>query len=354
MTSYRTDDERWNALVARDRNALGRFLYGVITTGVVCHPGCGSRQPNRENVEFFDTFEAAREAGFRACKRCGAGESSSEARRQKLVADACRDIETATETPKLAQLAAKAGLSPWYFQRLFKRHVGVTPKQYAASHRAQRFRVELERGNSVTGAIYDAGFGSSSRAYDPHAQRLGMAPSGYQRGSRGETVRYSFAQNYLGWVVVASTERGLCAIEFADSPGELKRLLRERFPQAELKPGDDAFSSVVKTVIAFLEEPERGLNLPLDVRGTAFQQRVWTALRDVLSGCTVSYTDIAARIGQPGAVRAVAGACAGNKLAVAIPCHRVIKQNGELSGYRWGVERKKLLLARERSDRTEP
>ena len=353
-TAYLTDDERWRALLTRDKNALGMFLYGVVTTGVVCHPGCGSRQPKRENVVFFDTLTAAREAGFRPCKRCGITQPRTDTRQRNLVAVACRDIEAATVAPKLAELAATAGLSPWYFQRLFKRLVGITPKQYATSHRAQRFREELERGNTVTNAIYDAGFESSSRAYDLQAQRLGMAPSRYQRGSRGETVRYAFAQNYLGWVVVAATERGLCAVEFASSSEELERLLRERFPEAVLEPGDDAFASLVETVIAYLDRPERGLKLPLDIQGTAFQQRVWATLQKIPSGCTVSYAEIAARIGQPKAVRAVAGACASNKLAVVIPCHRVVKQSGELSGYRWGVERKALLLAREQREQPKP
>ncbi|MFZ5558559.1 MAG: bifunctional DNA-binding transcriptional regulator/O6-methylguanine-DNA methyltransferase Ada [Pseudomonadota bacterium] len=343
-----TDEEsRWNALVQRDRAAEGAFYYAVRTTGVFCRPGCSSRLPRRENVVFFYTCKEAELAGYRPCKRCKPGATSPRERLVERIVQACRSIEQAETPPILDKLAAEAGLSPWYFHRLFKEIVGVTPKQYATTQQTQRFRDSLKTERTVTAAIYDAGFSSSSRAYDNARDRLSMAPSAYRNGAVGLTIRYGVARCFLGWIIVAATDRGICAIEFGDDPGTLTARVQESFPKAYLEEDGPDFSAVIERIIAFIEAPERGIDLPLDIQGTAFQERVWHALRQVPPGSTVSYADIAHRIGSPEAVRAVAQACSANKLAVAVPCHRVVRSDGKLSGYRWGVERKRVLLLRE-------
>lgn len=345
--SFETADERWAAVVARNSAADGRFVYAVTTTGVYCRPSCASRQPRRANVRFFADAAAAEQAGFRACKRCRPHMSGHPDDHTALVERACRVIEESEQPPKLAQLAAETGLSPTYFQRVFKAVVGVTPRQYAATQRANRVQHQLRADATVTDAIYNAGFGSSGRFYAQSAEFLGMTPSSFRKGAGGEQITYAIADCYLGRVVVAATARGICMIEFADNVQTLEQRLHERFPRATLQPGDAAFSEWLAQIVAFLEAPGRGLNLPLDIQGTAFQQRVWAALRNIPAGTTASYSDIAAQIGQPNAVRAVAQACAANHLAVAIPCHRVVRSDGDLSGYRWGTERKRTLLERE-------
>lgn len=265
-----------------------------------------------------------------------------------LIVQACRYIEQAETPPTLEQLAAEAKLSPWYFHRLFKEIVGVTPKQYATRQQTQRFRDSLNSEQTVTEAIYSAGFSSSSRAYDKSRDRLAMTPSDYRKAAEGLTIRYATAACFLGWIIVAVTDRGICAIEFGDNPESLPDLVQARFSKAFLQEGGAELTSLIESVISFIESPDSAIELPLDIQGSAFQERVWKALRSVPPGSTVSYTDIACQIGSPKAVRAVAQACAANKLAVVVPCHRVVRRDGDLSGYRWGVERKRILLQRER------
>jgi len=340
-------DPRWAAVQARDARADGSFFYSVKTTGVYCRPSCGARPARPENVVFHDSAAAAERAGFRPCKRCKPNQPSLPAQHAAVVTEACRLIESAETPPTLEQLAKPSGLSPFHFHRVFKAVTGLTPKQYATAHRASRVRSELDRGGSVTEAIFDAGYNASSRFYETSNQLLGMTPSSYRAGGVDHDIRFAVGDCSLGAILVAQSERGVCAILFGDDPDALARDLQDRFPRANLIGGDHAFEQLVALVVGFVEAPALGLDLPLDVRGTAFQQRVWQALLEIPAGVTASYSEIARRIGSPNAVRAVAGACAANMLAVAIPCHRVVRNDGGLSGYRWGVERKRALLARE-------
>jgi len=273
-------------------------------------------------------------------------------RHAALVAEACRRIERAEAAPSLAELAAPTGMSPWHFHRVFKAQTGLTPKAYADAHRAGRLRERLVRSRTITDAIHDAGFGSSSRFYERSSERLGMQPSAWRAGGAEARIRFAIGQCSLGAILVASSDKGVCAILLGDDPDALARDLQDRFPKAELVGGDPDYERVVATVVGFVEAPRIGLDLPLDVRGTAFQERVWRALRKIPPGSKATYAEIARRIGEPRAVRAVAGACAANQLAVAIPCHRVVRSDGGLSGYRWGVERKRRLLEREAAVRT--
>jgi len=346
MTDLSSDDVRWAAVSRRDKAADGAFFYSVRTTGVYCRPSCAARLPRRENVAFHTSREAAERAGFRPCRRCRPDEAPG-AQQAEAVARACRLIESADEPPTLEQLAEAAGLSPYHFHRVFKAATGLTPRAYAAAHRNRKVRDELPRSASVTEAIYGAGFGSNGRFYASAGEVLGMAPQAFRSGGRGTTIRFAVGQCSLGAILVAATGKGLCAILMDDEPDALVRDLQDRFPHAELVGGDADFERWVAQVVGFVEAPQLGLDLPLDVRGTAFQQRVWQALREIPPGSTASYAEIAERIGQPQAVRAVAQACAANALAVAIPCHRVVRRDGGLSGYRWGVERKRTLLERE-------
>jgi AraC family transcriptional regulator, regulatory protein of adaptative response / methylated-DNA-[protein]-cysteine methyltransferase len=341
-----SDDERWAAVVRGDRNADGIFYYSVRTTGIYCRPTCAARLPRRENVRFHATREAAESAGFRPCRRCRP-EIPVPVGYAELVARACRQIETAEEPPSLGALAAAAGLSRFHFHRVFKATAGVTPRAYAAAHRTRRVRDALARSRTVTEAIYDAGFNSNGRFYSASPGMLGMTPTSFRSGAAGESIRFAVGECSLGSVLVAATDKGVCAISLGDDPEALVRDLQERFRRAQLVGGDESFERLVATIIGFVEAPALGMDLPLDVRGTAFQQRVWQALRQIPAGTTVSYGALAARVGAPGAVRAVARACATNAIAVAIPCHRVVRGDGTLSGYRWGVERKRALLALE-------
>jgi AraC family transcriptional regulator of adaptative response/methylated-DNA-[protein]-cysteine methyltransferase len=342
------DDPRWTALAARDAAADGRFYYSVETTGVYCRPSCPSRPARPENVRFHASAAEAEAAGFRPCRRCRPDQPSLDERHAAMAERACRAIEAAETPPTLAALARMSGLSPHHFHRLFKAAVGVTPKDYADAHRAKRVRKGLEQGEAVTEAIYGAGFNSSGRFYEQADAILGMTPSDYRRGGAAEAeIRFAVGQCSLGAILAARSPKGVCAILIGDDPDALVRDLQDRFPKARLVGGDAGFEAVVAKVVGLVEAPARGLDLPLDVRGTAFQQRVWRALQAIPAGETASYAEIAARIGAPKAVRAVAGACAANALAVAIPCHRVVRTDGALSGYRWGVERKRALLARE-------
>jgi AraC family transcriptional regulator of adaptative response/methylated-DNA-[protein]-cysteine methyltransferase len=343
-----TDDPRWAAVVGRDASADGAFVYSVRTTGVYCRPACPARTPNPANVAFHASAAAARAAGFRPCRRCRPDEPPLAERHAALAARACRRIEQAEETPSLAVLAREAGLSPHHFHRLFKAAVGLTPRDYAAAHRARQVRDRLATTGTVTEAIHEAGYSSSSRFYEKAADLLGMTPGAYREGGAGTEIAFAVGQSSLGAILVARSGTGVCAILMGDDPDALARDLQDRFPRARLTGGDAGFETVVAAVVGLVEAPALGLDLPLDVRGTAFQQRVWRALQAIPAGRTASYAEIARAIGAPKAVRAVAGACAANPLAVAIPCHRVVRNDGALSGYRWGVERKRTLLARER------
>ncbi|HEY2136872.1 MAG TPA: bifunctional DNA-binding transcriptional regulator/O6-methylguanine-DNA methyltransferase Ada [Xanthobacteraceae bacterium] len=345
--SFATDTQRWDAVRRRDRSADGAFFYAVRTTGVYCRPSCPARLARRENVGFYASPAAAEKAGFRPCKRCRPSEAGSHDRHAGLVAKACRTIERSDEMPSLDALAAKAGLSRFHFHRVFKAVTGVTPKAYAAAHRARRLRAALTERGSVTSAIYGAGFNSSGRFYAAADGLLGMTPTDFRTGGTGADIRFAVGQCSLGAILVAATHRGVCAISLGDDPEALVRDLQDRFGKARLIGGDAAFEQLVARVVGFVEAPARGCDLPLDVRGTAFQQRVWQALQKIPAGTTASYADIAKRIGRPKAVRAVAQACASNAIAVAIPCHRVVRTDGALSGYRWGVARKRALLDKE-------
>jgi AraC family transcriptional regulator, regulatory protein of adaptative response / methylated-DNA-[protein]-cysteine methyltransferase len=342
-----TEEERWAAVVRRDPAADGRFYYSVSTTGVYCRPTCAARQARREHVRFHLTCAEAEGAGFRPCKRCRPNEPPLAERHASAVARACRLIETAEESPGLDALAAAAGLSRFHFHRVFKAATGLTPKAYAAAHRANRVRDELTRSPTVTDAIYGAGFNSNGRFYATSSKVLGMTPTDFRAGAPGASIRFAVGECSLGSILVAASDQGICAILLGDDPDALARDLQDRFPKARLIGGDPAFERWVAEVVGFVEAPQLGLALPLDVRGTAFQQRVWRALSEIPPGSRASYAEIAERIGAPGAARAVAKACAANPLAVAIPCHRVVRHDGALSGYRWGVERKRALLARE-------
>ncbi|VVD63797.1 DNA-O6-methylguanine--protein-cysteine S-methyltransferase/transcriptional regulator Ada [Pandoraea horticolens] len=347
---YATDNAKWAAVVARSKQADGEFFYSVRTTGVYCRPSCGARLARRENVAFHTDRAAAERAGFRPCKRCKPDQDALDARHAALISAACRRIDTAEAPPRLETLAAEASLSPHYFHRLFRAVTGVTPRAYANARRAERVRNALPSAESVTSAFYDAGFNSNGRFYAKADALLGMKPAAFRAGGKAESIRFAVAQCSLGALLVAATSRGLCDISLGDEPEQLVRNLQDRFPKAELVGADAEFEHWVAQVVGFVESPRMGLSLPLDIRGTAFQQRVWQALREVPAGETASYAQIAERIGSPRAVRAVAQACASNKLAVAIPCHRIVRNDGALSGYRWGVERKRALLAHERGE----
>ncbi len=343
----RANDERWQAVTRRDAAFDGKFFFAVRTTGVYCRPSCASRAAKRENVSFYATAEAAERAGYRACKRCRPDKLGAPDPGVEAVRKACERIAAAEEAPKLADLAARAGMSPFHFHRLFKKVTGVTPKAYAAQMQARRAADGLRTADTVTEAIYGAGFNSSSRFYESAAARLGMTPTAVRRGGEGVAIRFAIGQGSLGAVLVAATEKGVCAITLGDDPEVLARELQDRFPRAELVGGDLGFERMVARVVGLIEAPGQRLDLPLDIRGTAFQERVWQALRAIPPGKTATYAEIAKAVGQPKAVRAVAQACAANPLAVAIPCHRVVRTDGDLSGYRWGVERKRELLDRE-------
>ncbi|MEA2686077.1 MAG: AraC family transcriptional regulator [Actinomycetota bacterium] len=345
-----TDDDRWATVVARDD---ADFFFSVLTTGVYCRPSCAARRPNRGNVAFHATPADAEAAGFRPCRRCRPDEAPPAERRAAAVAAACRSIEVADggPPPSVDDLAAAAGMSRSHFHRAFKAVTGVTPKGYATEVRRRRVREALagRPAGTVTDAIYDAGFNSNGRFYATSAATLGMTPTAFRTGGVGLTIRFGVGPCSLGSVLVAATAAGVCAIFLGDDPAALVHDLEDRFPGATLTGGDPGFERWMAAVVALVDDPGTGLDLPLDVRGTVFQQRVWQALGAIPLGSTATYTEIAAAIGAPTAVRAVAAACAANKLAVAIPCHRVVRTDGSLSGYRWGVDRKRALLEREAS-----
>jgi len=341
------DDPRWARIVARDHTADGHLWYSVMTTGVYCRPSCPSRRASPENVQLHDTLAAARATGCRPCKRCNPDGVSIGGENAAMVARACRLIEQSEEEPSLDSLAEAVGRSPSHFHRRFKATTGLTPKEYADAHRAAKVRQSLESSNSVTEAIYDAGFNSSGRFYEKSTNILGMTPTRYRDGGVNEEIRFAVGKSSLGAILVASSKKGVAAILLGDNPDTLVRDLQDRFRKARLIGGNKDYEAMVARVVGLVEAPGVGLDLPLDVRGTAFQRRVWQALKEIPVGQTASYSEIARRIGLPKSVRAVAGACAANNLAVAIPCHRVVRNDGSLSGYAWGVERKRALLGRE-------
>jgi AraC family transcriptional regulator of adaptative response/methylated-DNA-[protein]-cysteine methyltransferase len=348
-SKYLNDEMRWAAVQRRDAAADGEFFYSVRTTGVYCRPSCGARPALRANVAFHASTAEAEAAGFRACMRCKPDQPPLAERHAAMVAEMCRLIDAAESGPDLAALAEAAGLSRFHFHRIFKSVTGLTPKAYAAASRQQRMQSGLAAEASVTDAIYAAGFNSSGRFYAATPGALGMTPSAFRAGGAGARIRFAIAQCSLGAILVASTEKGICSILMGDDPDALARDLQDRFPRAELVGAEPEYDRLVAQVIGFVEAPEIGLDLPLDVRGTAFQQRVWQALREIPAGRTVTYSELAAIVGAPRGARAVAGACAANAIAVAIPCHRVVRNDGSISGYRWGVERKAALLEREGS-----
>lgn len=344
---YLTDKNRWQALLERDHNADGHFYFAVKTTGVFCRPSCPSRMPNRENVAFYETPQEAEKAGFRACKRCDPKSPSLAEKHATTVAAVCRMINEADELPTLEKLAASVNMSPFYFHRIFKQATGLTPKAYVMAHRSDRVQKALPKRGTVTEAIYESGFNSNGRFYADSSKMLGMKPKEYKEGGLGATIRFAIAESSLGPILVASSEKGVCAILMGDDPNALAQDLQDRFPKANLIGADEAYEKLVAKVVGFIEAPNIGLDLPLDVRGTAFQRRVWKALQQIPVGKTSTYSQIANQIGLPKAARAVAQACAANALALAIPCHRVLRTDGSLSGYRWGVDRKRALLNRE-------
>jgi AraC family transcriptional regulator, regulatory protein of adaptative response / methylated-DNA-[protein]-cysteine methyltransferase len=347
LAAETTSDPRWPLLVARDKGSDGKFFYSVKTTGVYCRPSCAARLARPENVRFYTTTAAAEKAGFRACKRCKpAGLSLTEANMAKIE-KVCRLIERSEETPSLEKLAKHAEMSVFHLHRVFKAITGLTPSGYNTAHRTKRVRQTLGKSQSVTDAIYDAGFNSNSRFYESANEVLGMTPTSFRDGGANTVIHFAIAECSLGSILVAKSERGVCAILMGDDPLLLARDLQDQFLKAELVGDESGYEDLVAKVIGLVERPGVGVDLPLDIRGTAFQQRVWKALQQVPVGTTASYSDIAKLIGMPKAVRAVAQACGANKLAVAIPCHRVIKNDGALSGYRWGVQRKRALLDRE-------
>ncbi len=340
-------DPRWAAVIARNPDVEGQFFYSVKTTGVFCRPSCAARTPLPENVSFHASAAAAQAAGYRACLRCQPTAAPLAQRQADLVAQACRYIDGCDHLPALAELAQVAGVSAHHLHRLFKTVTGVTPAAYAPAARHARLRHELRDTASITAAIHEAGYGSQARFYAVADQVLGMTPRAYREGGRDMPIEYALGTCGLGAILVAPSERGVCHIALGDDAANLLAVLQTRFPKALLEAGTAGFNAMVAAVVAFVDAPATGLDLPLDLRGTTFQLRVWQALCAIAPGQTASYAEIARRIGAPRAVRAVATACAANTLAVVVPCHRVVRSDGSLSGYRWGVERKRLLLCLE-------
>lgn len=344
-------DPRWAAVVARDPGGERPFVYAVLTTGIYCRPGSVSRLPRPENVVFFDTAAQAEAAGYRPSKRAAADQAHLAGQHAALVERACRQITQAEQPPSLKQLAQHSGMSPWHFHRVFKAVTGLTPKAWASAHRGDRIRSRLAEpeaaAGTITEAMYEAGFNSNSRFYESSQRLLGMKPSDYRKGGANTAIRFAVGECFLGSILVAQSLRGVCAILLGDDPNQLVEDLQDKFHNATLIGGDAQFEQLIAQVIGFIEAPGLGLALPLDLQGTAFQQRVWQALAQIPPGSTASYAQIAQRIGAPTSFRAVAQACGANSLAVAIPCHRVVRSDGGLSGYRWGAERKRQLLDRE-------
>ncbi len=338
------DTKRWTAVLSREEDLHDRFFYAVKSTKIYCRPGCPSRRPNRENVIFFDAASEAEQAGFRPCLRCKPTQANPE-----IAQRVCRYIaEHLDEALTLAALSKFARLSPFHLQRTFKRAVGVSPREYANALRASRLKAGLGKGHAVTDAMYEAGYSSPSRLYERSSGELGMTPSSYRKGGKGERIEFALADSPLGRMLVASTAKGICSIAFGDSDAALEDGLRTEFPAADCHSNTEQLTAAVTAMVKHLKGETRQFPLPLDIRATAFQRVVWKALQAVPYGATASYAEIAGAIGKPQAVRAVAGACAKNRIAVAIPCHRIVHKDGGISGYRWGVDRKKKLLEHEK------
>ena len=352
MNTALKDDQLWQAVVAKDARFDGQFVFAVSSTGVYCRPSCPSRRAHRERVKFFQLPEAAEQAGFRACLRCQPQRARVLDPQTELVQRVCRLLNSDEyETLKLADLAVQAGVSPFHLQRTFKRVMGISPRQYLAARKIDNFKTLVRKGESVTGALYESGFNSSSRLYEHAAEELGMTPATYSRGGRGVNITYTIEASPLGRLLVAVTERGVCAVRMADDDVQLEKDLREEFPHAEIKRDDKALRESVQQILNHLEKNEQRLDLPLDIKATAFQRQVWEQLRAIPYGQTVSYGDVAKALGKPGAVRAVGRACATNPVALVIPCHRVVREDKSLGGYRWGLDRKQKLLENERRAR---
>lgn len=338
---------RWTACLARDRSADGQFVFGVHSTGIFCRPSCAARRPRRAHVRFYESATQARRAGLRPCRRCDPEGGGQDARDAARVERTCRLLETSSVPLPLSTLAQRAALSPFHFHRLFKRLTGMTPAAYQRAQRGERLRARLHAGDSVTEAIYAAGYGSSARFYAESDAALGMSARSYGRGGENSRIRFALARCWLGTLLVAATERGVCAILLGDDADELQKDLHRRFPRAQLQAGDQRFARLLSRVVRAVEQPALAARLPLDLQGTVFQRLVWEALRAVPAGTTVSYAEIARRIGRPRSVRAVGQAIGANPIAVAVPCHRIIRSDGSLCGYHWGSERKRALLERE-------
>lgn len=345
-------DRYWQALLERDDAYEGKIWWAVVTTGVYCRPGCPARTPKRENVRFYKTRAEARKAGFRPCKRCLPDGPPQSVRHAQAVSAAVAFIERAQEQPSLEEIAREVALSPHYLHRIFKKQLGITPKQYGDALRAGRLREAIAAGGSVTAAVYEAGYGAPSRMYEKATARHGMKPGELRRKGENMEIRYRIAESWLGRALVAATEKGVCCIQFGEADAPLIEELGQRFPKAVLEPAEEAsdYAIWIDETLAAVEAPEQSHHLSLDIQGTAFQEQVWRALMEIPSGKTVTYSELATAIGKPKAVRAVAAACGANKLAVIIPCHRVIGKDGKLTGFRWGIERKQQLLTRENPD----
>ena len=342
----------WAAIVDRTDTPAQPFVYAVRSTGVYCRPSCPSRQPRRENVSFFSCGTEAVAAGFRACKRCRPDEPSTIEHHKAAVQQACAILRASEDAPPLADLAAEVGLSPFHFHRVFKRMVGVTPKAYARTHRQNRLVDDLTAGTSVTRAIIDAGYRSMSRLYETSSRDLGMTPSRVRAGGPGETIRSIVVETAVGWMLIGATESGICAVEFGTSAGDLDQRLAHRFPAATIVEADDDLHHWARQLADYIAAPGAMPDLPVEIRGTAFQARVWDVLRRIPVGQTATYSTIARAIAQPTAARAVAQACASNNIAVLIPCHRIVRADGDIAGYRWGTDRKRALLVAERGENT--
>jgi AraC family transcriptional regulator of adaptative response/methylated-DNA-[protein]-cysteine methyltransferase len=349
MNTALKDDQLWQAVMAKDARFDGQFVFAVSSTGVYCRPSCPSRRAHRERVKFFELPAAAEQAGFRACLRCQPQRARILDPQVELVQRVCRLLNSdESESLKLPELASQAGVSPFHLQRTFKRVMGISPRQYLAARKIDNFKTLVRKGESVTSSLYESGFNSSSRLYEHAAEELGMTPATYSRGGRGVNISYTITASLMGSLLVAVTDRGVCAVRMADSDAELEKDLREEFPNAQLKRDDSALRESVQKILNHLEKNETRLDLPLDIRATAFQRQVWEHLRAIPYGETVSYGDVAKALGKPGAVRAVGRACATNPVALVIPCHRVVREDKTLGGYRWGLDRKKKLLEHER------
>ena len=344
------EEQQWGAVLARDGASDGQFVYAVLSTGIFCRPSCPSRRPRREQVRFFTQSEAAERAGFRPCLRCEPTLPHPQGAHARIAEQVCRYIDDHPDAPlTLAALGAAVGLSPAHLQRSFKRAMGISPRQYAAARRVEGLKAQLRDGQDVTGALYEVGYGSSSRLYEHANARLGMTPAAYRRRGAEMEIDFTIVDGPLGRMLIAATARGVCAVSLGDDDATLEQALRDEYPAAQITRDDAALRPWVEPVLARINGPGPHPDLPLDVQASAFQQRVWGELRAIPWGSTRSYSEVAQALGQPTATRAVARACATNPVAVVNPCHRVVAAGGALSGYRWGVERKRALLEREAS-----